>query len=207
VVPPLNELFLSVNDFTVNTPWLHSPMASYAKYGILLFAVFIVIGWWIARGQDDVAMATALLVPVTALGAVVVQQAVVAFVSEPRPYDVYPNILVLVSKTTDPSFPSDHACVAGAVAAGLWFLDRRLGGIATAAALLMAFARVYAGAHWILDVVVGLALGAVVAVIMILVLRRWVARAVNYLRGTRLRPLVALNGPAMAGAAVPTRQG
>lgn len=203
----MNELFLAINDFAVNTPWLNSSMAGYATYGILLFALFIVMGWWIARGHDDGAMATALLVPIGAIGAVVVQQVVVTLVSEPRPYDVYPNILVLVSKTTDPSFPSDHACVVGVVAAGLWFVDRRLGAVATASALLMAFARVYAGAHWIFDVVVGLALGALVAVIMILVLRRWVARAVNYLRGTRLRPLVALNGPAMAAAAVPTRQG
>jgi membrane-associated phospholipid phosphatase len=207
VVPPLNELFLSINDFAVNTPWLHSPMAAYAKYGILLFAVFIVIGWWIARRRDDEAMATALLVPVSAVGAVVAQQLVVALVSEPRPYDIYPNILVLVSKTTDPSFPSDHACVVGAVAAGLWFVDRRLATLATAAALLMAFARVYAGAHWILDVVAGLALGACVAVMVILVLRRWVARLVHYLRGTRLRPLLATATPAVSAGALPTPQG
>jgi len=198
MMPPLNELFLSVNDLAVNTPWLNSPMASYAKYGILLFALFIVIGWWIARRHDDAAMATALLVPVGAVGAVVAQQVVVALVNEPRPYDVYPNILVLVSKTTDPSFPSDHACVVGALAAGLWFVDRRLATVATAAALLMAFARVYAGAHWILDVVVGLVLGACVGLVVILVLRRLASRAVHYLRGTRLRPLVTATAPAVA---------
>jgi membrane-associated phospholipid phosphatase len=190
-VPPLDQVFLTINEFAVNTPWLHAPIAAYAKYGILLFAVFIVIGWWIARPQNDAAMATVLLVPVAALAAVAAQQIVVALVSEPRPYEVYPDILVLVSKTTDPSFPSDHACVAGAVAAGLLFVDRRLGVAASAAALLMGVSRVYAGAHWVLDVIAGLALGAVLAILVIQILRRPIAKLVAHLRGTRLRPLLA----------------
>jgi len=190
-VPPLDQVFLTINEFAVNTPWLHTPMAAYAKYGILLFAVFIVIGWWIARPQNDAAMATALLVPVAALVAVAAQQVVVALVSEARPYEVYPYILVLVSKTTDPSFPSDHACVAGAVAAGLLFVDRRLGVVASVAAVLMGVSRVYAGAHWVLDVVAGLALGAAIAILVILILRSPIAKVVARLRGTRFRPLLA----------------
>jgi membrane-associated phospholipid phosphatase len=38
----------------------------------------------------------------------------------------------------DPAFPSDHAVMAGAVAAGLWLVSRRLGVLTTVAAVVMA---------------------------------------------------------------------
>ena len=69
-------------------------------------------------------------------------------VAEARPYAVLPHILVLAHCSTDPSFPSDHAVLAGAVAAGLWLVNRRLGNVAVLAAAAMAFARVYIGAHY-----------------------------------------------------------
>jgi membrane-associated phospholipid phosphatase len=55
--------------------------------------------------------------------------------------------------------------MAGAAAAGLWLVSRRLGLIAVVAAVVMAFARVYIAAHYPWDVVAGLVLGALVALI------------------------------------------
>ena len=69
----------------------------------------------------------------------------------------------MVDKSTDPGFLSDHAVMAGAVAVGLVFAVRRIGVLMIAAAVLMAFARVYVGAHYPGDVVAGLAFGGVVA--------------------------------------------
>ena len=70
-------------------------------------------------------MAGALLTPVAALVAFLAQQVIVSLVDESRPYALRPDALVLIARTTDPSFPSDHACVCGAVAAALFFVDRR----------------------------------------------------------------------------------
>ncbi len=190
-MPPGSGLFEAINRFARSTPWLHSPMAAYAVYGIVVFAGFIVIGWWLARPRDARTMAYALLTPVAAVVAFGVQQGIVHLVAEARPYALLPDALVLVTRTTDPSFPSDHACVTGAVAVGLFFVDRRLGWTATAAALLMAFTRVYVGAHWPLDVVAGLAVGATVSLLVVLLLRGPVERLVRWARGTSLRPLVA----------------
>lgn len=190
-MPPLNDLFLRVNDLAARTPWLHRPAAAYATYGVVLVAVLIVVGWWIARRRSSRVMASALLVPVGVLVAFGIQQIVVSLVDEARPYAVHPDVLVLIARTTDPSFPSDHACVTGAAAAGLFLVDRRLGWTATVLAVLMAVTRVYVGAHWPLDVVAGLALGAVVAVLTVLTLRRPVSRLVERLRDGALRPFVA----------------
>lgn len=189
-VPPASSLFLSINEFARSTPWLHSPAAAYAKYGILLFGLLMLAGWWIARRRPSSVMAAALLAPVATLAAFGVQQIVVSLVSEQRPYAVLPDALVLISRTTDPSCPSDHACLAGATAAALFFVDRRLGWIATVLAVLMAATRVYVGAHWPLDVVAGLALGAAVSVVVVLLLRRPVTRLVDRLATTRLAPVL-----------------
>lgn len=190
-MPPLNSLFLQVNDFARNTPALHGPAADYAKYGLGIYAMLMIIGWWIARSRGSRIMAAALLAPVATIFAVVVQQLVVQFVDEPRPYTVHPDALLLISRNTDPSFPSDHACIAGAAAAALFFVNRWLGLIGAAGALLMAVDRVYVGAHWPLDVVAGLALGAGLAALVVLIARRPVAALIDRLNGTLLRPLLS----------------
>jgi undecaprenyl-diphosphatase len=193
-MPPGDALFLRINQFARDTPALHGPAAAYATYGIVLFGALLLAGWWLARKRDDPVMATALIAPVAVLVAFAVQPAVVLLVDEARPYAVHPDILVLIGRTTDPSFPSDHSCLAGATAAALFFVDRRLGWTASVLAVLMAAARVYSGAHWPLDVVAGLALGAVVAVVVVLLLRRPVSRLVARLRMTRIRPLLVAAG-------------
>ena len=185
------SLLLSVNDFARATPWLHGPLVLYAGYGLVVFAGLLVAGWWIARkAGDPVRMAAALWAPAGMLLALAVNQPIVAAVNESRPYASLPDILVLATPTTDPGFPSDHAMVAGAVTAGLFLVDRRLGWVAAAAAALMAFSRLYIAAHYPLDVVVGLLLGAAVSLAGYFLLRRVLLRMVLALQDTRLRPLL-----------------
>jgi undecaprenyl-diphosphatase len=190
-VPPGSGLFDEVNAFAAHTPWLHSTMLLFAKYGIVLFVGYLVVGWWLARKGSSLTMAAALLTPVGALFALGLQQVIIQAVGEARPYTLEPNALILAARTADPSFPSDHACMAGAVAAGLFFVNRSLGWVATVTALLMAFARVYVGAHWPLDVVAGLVFGAAVTCLVILALRQPVVRLLDWVKESALRPLLA----------------
>jgi membrane-associated phospholipid phosphatase len=99
------------------------------------------------------------------LTALAINQPIGRGFSEPRPYATHPHLLVLASHTGDFSFPSDHAVMAGAVAAGLLLVSRPLGLVAAAAAVLMAFARVYIAAHYPWDVIAGLVLGATTALL------------------------------------------
>jgi membrane-associated phospholipid phosphatase len=87
----------------------------------------------------------------------------------------------LATRSSDGSFPSDHAVMADA-AAGLWLASRVLGAIADAAAVLMAFSRVYIAAHYPWDVVAGLAFGALVAVLGWWLLRRPLIAVTVWLR-------------------------
>ena len=184
-----NALFLDINEFARNTPWLHSAAHLYATYGVALFGVLWLIVWWRARSAGPRLMAAVLLTPVATVLAFALQQLVVLAVHEPRPYAVHPGILVLVGRTTDSSFPSDHACVSAAMAIGLLLTHRMIGSLAVVAALVMAVTRVYVGAHWPGDVVAGLALGGVVAWVTLRALRAPATRVVEWLMSGPLRPL------------------
>lgn len=184
------QAFGAVNAFAQRTGWLHPVLAGYANYGVMLFAALLLGGWWLARRDGRAPlMAAAVWAPVGMLAALGLNQLLVASVHEARPYALLPGALVLVDRSPDPAFPSDHAVMAGAVAAGLWLVSRRLGIAAAVAALLMAFTRVYVGAHWPGDVAVGLAFGAAVVVIGHLLSRWPLTWVVSTLTGTRLRPL------------------
>ncbi|MGI8523097.1 MAG: phosphatase PAP2 family protein, partial [Nocardioides sp.] len=113
--------FESINRLSRQTPWLHTPVRDFAEYGIVLFAALLLWSWWRARGTRDVAaMAVSLWAPIGVLVAVGLNQPIANAVREPRPYDVLNHVLVLVSRSSDFSFPSDHGTMAGAVAAGVF---------------------------------------------------------------------------------------
>jgi membrane-associated phospholipid phosphatase len=195
---PLNNRhdFLVVNDWARHTGWLHGAMKLYASDGVALFAVFLILGWWIARRRNDPRrMATALWAGIGTIVAVGVNQPIVNGVKENRPYVTLHHTLLLVSRSTDYSFPSDHATMAGAVAAGLLLVAWRLGLLALLAALLIAFARVYIGAHYPGDVLAGLAVGAVVVLVGYLIVVPLLTRLIAHLSATRLRPFLAASPP------------
>jgi undecaprenyl-diphosphatase len=122
-----------------------------------------------------------------ALAALGVGQLVGHAVERARPYAVMPGMHVLVSRTSDFSLPSDHATVVGAVAVGLLVCARPLGLVAAGLAALMAFARVYVGAHYPADVVAGLVLGAAAAVILVPFARRFLTPVLEAALKTPLR--------------------
>jgi undecaprenyl-diphosphatase len=185
------DWFGEVNHVARSTPWLHAPARLYAEYGVVVFAALLLVSWLLARRDGDLhRVSAALWAPVGALVALGVNQVLAAAVAEPRPYAVMPDVLVLVARSTDPSFPSDHAVMAGAVAAGILLANRTLGLVTAALAVLMAVTRVYVGAHFPLDVAVGLAVGAVVAVGSYLIARPLCYRFVVWAAQTPLRPLV-----------------
>jgi undecaprenyl-diphosphatase len=187
--------FEHVNRFAESTPLLHAPLRLYAQYGVVLFGGLLLLSWWRARrDRDPRTVAAALWAPAGMLVAVGLNQPLVHHFHEVRPYTVFPHALVLVGRSHDFAFPSDHAVMAGAVAAGVLLADRRLGAVTVAAALLMAAARVYVGAHFPLDVVAGLFFGSAVAVVTFLVVRPLLVPVVRALTRTPLRPLLSTSG-------------
>ncbi|MEZ0067743.1 membrane-associated phospholipid phosphatase [Streptacidiphilus sp. MAP12-20] len=173
--------------------WLDSLISFYATLGLGLVALMMVWGWWQARqARSATAMATALAVPVAVVVAYVVNDLFKTIFTEARPCQSIAGTV-----TVDPcpgvgdwSFPSNHATIAAAAAAALWVVNRTMGIIAAALALLMAFARVWVGAHYPHDVVVGLLVGVAVALPVMLLARRYAPPLVVRLQSGVLRPLL-----------------
>jgi membrane-associated phospholipid phosphatase len=157
--------FLQVNRWAVETPFLHGALRGFAQYGEVVFALLLLLNLLHAyrtttraarRGAGSSAplpqapaLSAAVWAPVGMLLAIAVNQPLVHAFHEPRPYTAIPNALVLVARSADYSLPSDHAVMAGAVAAGVLLTQRQvsherrrplLSVVTVAAALLMAFA-------------------------------------------------------------------
>ncbi|QMU76040.1 phosphatase PAP2 family protein [Streptacidiphilus sp. PB12-B1b] len=173
--------------------WFDSLVSGYASFGLGVFALLMVAGWWRARQAGSAAaMAAALAVPVAVVAAYIVNDLVKSVFDEARPCQVITSPLTIqpCPGVGDWSFPSNHSAIAAASAAALWLVGRRLGAVATLCALAMGFARIWVGAHYPHDVLAGFVLGAGVAVPVLLAARRWGPPLVVRLESGFLRPFL-----------------
>jgi membrane-associated phospholipid phosphatase len=182
--------FRAVNSFAKHTAWLHGPARLFAEYGVVLFGLLLVAGLLLNRGRELRSLARSIVAGVGVLVAVAANQPIVHAVGERRPYVRWHDVLVLVHRSTDASFPSDHAVMAGAVAVGLLMSRPRLGAVAAVLALLMAADRVYVGAHYPGDVIAGLAFGGAVAALLQLVLSPTLTGVLERFSHGPLRPVL-----------------
>jgi undecaprenyl-diphosphatase len=85
--------------------------------------------------------------------------------SDPRPFVQNPGLHPLLSHVRDNGFPSDHSIRAGLIAGLVLLRSRWYGALFAVAAFCVAAARVAAHVHHVQDVVAGLILGGIAAVI------------------------------------------
>ncbi|WP_406471939.1 phosphatase PAP2 family protein [Streptomyces sp. NBC_01615] len=189
-----------VLDLAQDSPsWLDSLVSAWSTYGLGLFAVFMLLGWWQARRVSARSALVALAVPVIVVVAYAVNSVFKMLVREDRPcQSLRVKTLEACPAPGDWSFPSNHAVIAAAAAVALLFVSRRLGTAAVVAACAMAVSRVWVGVHYPHDVVAGVLVGTLIAMLLTAALRRVTETLAHRLTGSPLRPLLV--APQLAGA-------
>ena len=91
-------------------------------------------------------------------------------VARPRPFDAYTEIIPLITKPTDFSFPSGHTTASFAMV-GVALLRCRLVTFMPilALAMLIAFSRIYLRVHYLTDVIAGMILGLTCGICSVLI--------------------------------------
>ena len=131
---------------------------------VLLAALFLATGRWRSiAGRHGVAAAGFS----AALG-LAMAQVVGHLWDRPRPFEAHPGTahVLGVSPSPDPSFPSDHATAAYAIAVAILLRHTKAGLLALALATLVGVSRVAVGVHYPSDVAGGAALGTLAALLL-----------------------------------------
>lgn len=143
---------------------------------MVLVALVFLVRW---PRHRQVRRSGAVLGTVSAGLALLISQPISHVVERVRPYLAHPGAAhLLIARSQDFSFPSDHAAGAFALGFGIWFYDRALGGVLLMLAAILAFSRVVVGTHYPGDVLAGALIGAAIpaALFAIPVTRRLLER-------------------------------
>lgn len=95
------------------------------------------------------------------------------WIARPRPFVSLPDLVLLVKKPKETSFPSGHTASSFAAATVIFCRCKKPVGIgALVFAAMIAFSRLYLGCHYPLDVLGGLISGVICAVIALAMIRK-----------------------------------
>ena len=158
-------LTASINSGAGNFHILDFLMIWFSAIGVPILVLAVAIQWWVPRSDRPTrhVLVAAGLSFLIGLG---LNQLVLLFVQRVRPYDTHVTHLI-IDRSADFSFPSDHATASFAIAAAflLHGLPKR-GLLFLAAAVLLMVSRVYIGTHYVTDVLGGAATGIFAAVLV-----------------------------------------
>ena len=161
-------LFKAINGFAFHHDAFEDVLRFFAQdaqyfFVALLAALFLATGRW-RSGNARHGVVAAGFAALLGLG---INHVIADIWARPRPYVAHPVATHLfVPATNDPSFPSDHATAAFAIAVSIWLRNRKAGWLALAMAVALAVARVAVGVHYPGDVLAGAAIGAACALLL-----------------------------------------
>ncbi|OGD36017.1 hypothetical protein A2W39_03010 [Candidatus Azambacteria bacterium RIFCSPHIGHO2_01_46_10] len=153
-------LFNFIHGFADNSfllDWLTIFFAQYFQY----FLVVLLLSFWI-YGKNEPRLKNRIAVIAGFASAILSRIVFVGlfriFYFRPRPFFTL-DFQPLFNHANESSFPSGHAATFFALAAGVYFYDKKLGALFFAGAVLISGARILGGVHWPSDILAGAILG------------------------------------------------
>lgn len=171
------QLYAWLNGLAAQHAWLGRAAVDWTRAAPALLGLIVVLAWLAVPGDRERAFPrrTAALAIAAGLLALCLSQLIGHAWFRERPYDAHPEALVrlLIPRSPDPSFPSDHAVGAFGFATP-FLVERRTrawGLVLLAGASALAVSRVLVGTHYPTDVIGGALLGAATGVALIALAR------------------------------------
>jgi undecaprenyl-diphosphatase len=157
------SLFHLLNGWVREYPSLADYIEDFVTYwAVPVFVLATVALWFLDRPGPWYRFKIACLSGLTAAAlGLLASQVITHFWVRERPFVVHPNETVLLAPpSNEPSFPSDHAIAAFAIAFSVALIGgRRLGALFLAAATLIGVTRVIVGLHYPGDIAGGALIG------------------------------------------------
>lgn len=108
------------------------------------------------------------------IGTLITNVALKNIVARTRPYEVVEGLTLLVGKAHDYSFPSGHSCASFSSAFAIYKMTPAKYGVpALILASLIALSRLYVGIHYPTDVIGGVIIGIVSALLSLLLIKKY----------------------------------
>ncbi len=164
----------------VRTPFLDAVLSFVTSLGDKGF-IWILLSVLLLYRKDT--RRAGILCLLALLGSLIINNMILKnLVGRMRPYDRYEDLVPLIMRPVDFSFPSGHTGSSFS-AAGVMYakLPRRYGVLAIVFAALIAFSRLYVGVHYPSDVLAGMATGLVIAVLVCAVEQKYIVNGAHYL--------------------------
>ena len=131
------------------------PLVMFITYPALLIYKFFTAGF----GNELLRLT---LVP---LGVLILTNTLRQLINAERPYERYGTPSVFNKQTKGKSMPSRHTASAFVIAMAFMYVSIPFGIIGLAVALLIALSRIFAGAHFIRDVLIGAGISVIAGII------------------------------------------
>ena len=154
-----------INSWVRLIPALDTAIIWISMTGVPVLVAAVAGQWWLRQSRPHTRHVL-LAAGFSFLLGLAINQLVLLLIHRVRPYDAGITNLI-VERSTDPSFPSDHATASMAIAAVFLVNGLRRRGLAfLAAAILVGFSRIYIGTHYVSDIAGGAITGMAAAFIV-----------------------------------------
>lgn len=164
------QLFRLINNLAGLSDILDRLAIYTTRYFIYFLAVLALIFVLVVFKKNKERCWNVLRIFLSTAFAYIISQVIGFFYFRPRPFALLDGVNELIKKSPlDKSFPSDHTTGAFAIAFAVFLLNKKWGSVFLIIAFLIGFSRIFVGVHYPLDVLAGIFVGFLGAV-----LARWI---------------------------------